>query len=157
MQRTILVLAVALCAAACSKGSGKAVANLEPRSGSQTTGTVTFTDKDGKVEVVVAAKALAPGKHGVYLHEKGDCTGSNASAVGHRFATAEDPHAGDLGDLNVGADGLGNATFTYAKGTVAPGARSLVSRAIVISTDPDNPALKETFGIVACGVISPES
>ena len=157
MQRTIVIVALALAAAACSKGSGKAVANLEPKSGSQTTGTVTFTDKDGKVEIVIAAKALAPGKHGVYLHEKGDCTGSNAAAVGHRFATADNPHAGDLGDLEVGADGLGNKTITYDKGSVGPGDRSLVNRSIVISVDPDNQALKETFGIVACGVINPES
>lgn len=149
----IVVIAVALVAAACSKQPGKATATFEPKSGSQVTGTATFEQKDGSLEIVVEAKSLPPGKHGVALHEKGDCSGSNASAVGARFGAGGDNKTGVLGDLEAGASGEARLKIASTLFTVAPGDHSLVGRSIVISSDPANPALPTTFGIISCGVI----
>jgi Cu-Zn family superoxide dismutase len=154
MKRSALFVAIALSAAACSQGgSGIASAHLESRSGTQVTGDATFTQTDGTVNVTLTAKALPPGKHGVYIHDVGDCTGSNAAAVGPRFAPGGDKRGGVLGELDSTGDGSTTLTMGAEAFTVKAGDRSVVGRSIVISSDPDNPALDQTFGIIACGVI----
>ena len=164
MYRTILIAALIL-SAACSRGPTTATATLEPRSGSPVTGTATFTEKGGKVEVAVRATSLSPGKHGVHVHEKGDCSSSDASSAGRHFApgggshaapTDPNRHAGDLGNLEAGADGSGAVTVTTDKLTVAPGERSVIGRSIVIHDLPDDFKTElppGAGGRVACGVI----
>jgi superoxide dismutase, Cu-Zn family len=168
MHRTILIAALALCAAACSKGNRVATATLDPRSGSQVTGKGTFTEKDGKVEVVITAKSLTAGKHGVHVHEKGDCSASDASSAGPHFAPGggqhagpTDPkrHAGDLGNLEAGADGSATLTITTDALTVGSGDHSVVDRALIIHGDPDDLTTQpsgNSGGRVACGVIKVE-
>jgi Cu-Zn family superoxide dismutase len=166
MHRTIAIMALALSAAACSKG-GTATATLAGKSGAAVIGNATFTEKDGKVEVALTAKGLPPGKHGVHVHEKGDCSASDASSAGNHFgpgggihAAPNDPkgHAGDLGNLEAGADGTGTLTLTTTRLTVAPGERSVVGRAIVIHSEPDDFTTQPSGtagagGRIACGVI----
>ncbi len=152
MHRFIL-LAVAISVAACSKTPTTATATLEPKSGSQITGTATFDEANGSTTISISAKALAPGKHGVAVHENGDCTGSNAAAVGNRFQPGGDHDGGLLGEMDVGPDGMGTLKVTSSKLTVAPGDRSVIGKSIVISGDPANPGSLVTFGIVSCGVI----
>ena len=152
MHRFVL-LAVAVSLAACSKTPTNATATFEPKSGSQITGTATFDEAAGSTQVTIAAKSLAPGKHGVAIHEKGDCSGSNAAAVGNRFQPGGDHDGGLLGEMEVGADGMGTLKVSSNKLTVAPGDRSVVGKSIVISGDPANPGSLVTFGIVSCGVI----
>ena len=165
MQRTILIAVVALSAAACSRGSTPATATLAPKSGSQVTGSATFTEKDGNLEITVEGRSLSPGKHGVHVHEKGDCSAADASSAGGHFNPGEgthggpiDPtrHAGDLGNLEAGPDGRGTLTITTDALTVSPGERSVVGRAIVIHGDSDDFLTQPTGnsgGVVACGVI----
>jgi Cu-Zn family superoxide dismutase len=152
MHRFIL-LAVAISVAACSKTPTSATANFEPKSGSQITGTATFDEAAGATTIAISAKALSPGKHGVAIHEKGDCTGSNAAAVGNRFQPGGDHDGGFVGELEVGADGMGTLKTSSNKLTVAPGPNSVIGKSIVISGDPANKASLVTFGIVSCGVI----
>ena len=152
MHRLIL-LAVAVSVAACSKTPTNATATFEPKSGSQITGTATFNEANGSTEVAISVKAVAPGKHAVAIHEKGDCTGSNAAAVGNRFQPGGDHDAGLLGEMTVGPDGMGSLKTSTSKLTVAPGDRSVIGKSIVISGDPPNPGSLTTFGIVSCGVI----
>ncbi len=152
MYRMILI-AVAVSLAACSKTPTNATATFEPKSGSQITGTATFNENAGSTAIVISAKALSPGKHAVAIHEKGDCTGSNAAAVGNRFQPGGEQAGGLLGEMEVGADGMGSLKTTSSKLTVAPGDRSVVGKSIVISGDPVNPGSLVTFGIISCGVI----
>jgi Cu-Zn family superoxide dismutase len=153
MHRFIL-LAVAISVAACSKTPTNATATFEPKSGSQITGTATFNEAGGSTEITIVAKAMAAGKkHAVAVHEKGDCTGSNAAAVGNRFQPGGDHDAGLLGEITPGADGSGTLKVSSSKLTVAPGDRSVIGKSIVISGDPPNPGSLVTFGIISCGVI----
>jgi Cu-Zn family superoxide dismutase len=152
MHRFIWV-AVALSMAACSKTPTNATATFEPKSGSQITGTATFNEAGGSTEITIVGKAIGPGKHAVAIHEKGDCTGSNAAAVGNRFQPGGDKEGGLLGALEAGADGSATLKLSSSKLTVAPGDRSVIGRSIVISGDPPNPGSLTTFGIISCGVI----
>jgi Cu-Zn family superoxide dismutase len=152
MHRLIL-LAVAVSFAACSKTPTNATATFEPKSGSQITGTATFNEANGATEIVISAKALAPGKHAVAIHEKGDCSGANAAAVGNRMQPGGDHDAGLLGEMEVGPDGMGSLKTSSNKLTVAPGENSVIGKSIVISGDPANKGSLVTFGIISCGVI----
>ncbi len=153
MHRFIL-LAVAISVAACSKTPTTATANFEPKSGTQVTGTATFDEADGSTTITISAKALTPGKkHAVAVHEKGDCTGSNAAAVGNRLQPGGDHDAGLLGEITPGADGMGALKVSSNKLTVKPGDTSVIGKSIVISSDPPNPGSLVTFGIISCGVI----
>ena len=167
MHRSILIAVAALCVvSACSKGGGTATANIGPSSGSQVTGQATFTEKGGNVEIVVTVRSLTPGKHGVHIHENGDCSASNAASAGGHFNPTGAPHggpesgqhhAGDLGNLEAGADGSGTLTITTDALTVGPGDRSIVGRSIVIHADPDDLSAGDPAGHsgsrVGCGVI----
>ncbi len=86
-----------------------ATATLQPTKGNQAKGTVTFTPTDdaNKVKVQVHLSDLKPGsRHGMHVHEKGDCSAPDASSAGGHFNPAGKPHgdrsvtekhAGDLG------------------------------------------------------------
>lgn len=165
MHRTILIAVVVLSAAACTRGPTPATATLTAKSGSQVTGSATFTEKEGGLDIVVQAKYLTPGKHAVHVHEIGDCSAANASSAGGHFNPGGgshggpiDPHrhAGDLGNLDAGADGSGTLKIKTDALTVAPGERSVVGRAIAIHGDGDD-FISQPSGnagsIVACGVI----
>ncbi len=165
MYRMIAIAMLALSVAACSRGNQVAVATLQPKSGTQVTGTVTFSQKGDKVEVVANVKTLSPGKHGIHVHEKGDCSASDASSAGGHFApgggqhagpTEPKRHAGDLGNLE--ADANGNATFTITTDAlrVGSGDRDVIGKAIIIHGDPDDLTTQpsgNSGGRIACGVI----
>ncbi len=46
-----------------------AVADLAPTAGNTAKGTVTFSEKSGKVLVVAKVSGLTPGNHGFHIHE----------------------------------------------------------------------------------------
>lgn len=165
MDRIIVIMALALSIAACSKGNTTAVATLQPKSGTQVTGTATFTQKGDKVEIVVNAKSLPPGAHGIHIHEKGDCSAADASTAGGHFSpgggqhagpTDAGRHAGDLGNIDAGADGAGKLTITEDKLSVGSGPGDVIGKALVIHGDPDDLKTQpsgNSGGRIACGVI----
>lgn len=88
--------------------------NLESRSGSNVTGTATFTEKDGQVNLHVMVKGLTPGKHGIHIHESADCSAEDGSSAGghwnpthteHGEWGSEKFHRGDIGNLVADANG----------------------------------------------------
>lgn len=72
-------------------------------------GTATFYDKDGKVEVHITAESLSPGFHGMHLHDTGLCEDDFSSAGGHLNGDSEHGggHAGDLPSILINDDGTG--------------------------------------------------
>ena len=167
MKPTILSVALvcAFGAFAQAQDVTKAVAKLEPKSGSQVTGTVTFTKTGDEVQVVADVQNLKPGKHGFHLHEKGDCSAPDAASAGAHFnptrqhhggpATAE-RHAGDLG--NIEADASGKAHLDWKGKMKLTGADSIIGKSVVVhekeddlKTDPTG----DSGGRIACGVIEP--
>lgn len=165
MHRVLMIGALALTVAACSKGSSAAIATFQPKSGTQVTGTATFTQEGDKVQVVVNAKSLSPGKHGIHIHEKGDCSASDASSAGGHFAHGSEQHAGPTdagrhdGDLgNLEADSDGNATWTITTDSLSLGSgdKGIIGKSIVIHGDPDDLKTQpsgNSGGRIACGVI----
>jgi len=69
--------------------------------------------KDG-VEITIEVKGLTPGKHGIHIHEVGNCEGPdftsagahfNPSAKQHGLANPLGAHGGDLPNLVVNQEG----------------------------------------------------
>ncbi len=98
------------------------VVQLEPKSGSDVSGTVTFTEENGEVMMRAEISGLTEGKHAIHLHENADCSAEDgSSAGGHWNPTFEDHgewgnvdgyHRGDIGNFDANADG--NATVEFS-------------------------------------------
>ena len=83
---------------------------------------VTGTANGLVARIEVAAGGLAPGWHGLHMHQVGDCSDTakfekakaHAKHEGqaHGFLSGEGPEAGDLPNINAGADGSAMAEAT---------------------------------------------
>jgi superoxide dismutase, Cu-Zn family len=165
MKTIILSLAVlcALAAFAHAQDVTKAVANLQPSSGSQVKGTVTFTKMGDDVQVVADVENLKPGKHGFHIHEKGDCSAPDASSAGAHFNPTHqhhggpdsvERHSGDFG--NITADASGKAHLDWKGKLKFSGAESIIGKSVIVhekeddlKTDPSG----NSGTRIACGVI----
>ena len=147
-----------------SAPSARAV--LEAKSGSTVSGWATFTElPGGGVKAVIHVEKAPPGTHGLHVHEKGDCSDPEAKAAGGHFnPTAMDHagpmeekhHAGDLGNIEVGADGTGNLEITSKMLTVKEGPNSVVGKAVIFHEKADDLKTQPTGnagGRLACGVV----
>ena len=142
----------------------KAICILYPTQGSETTGTVTFTQKPDGILVTADVKGLSPGKHGFHIHEFGDCSKLDGkSAGGHFNPTAknhggpesEERHVGDLGNLIAGDDGTAQYQWTDRLISFS-GQNSIIGRAIIVHADEDDLTSQPTGNAgarLACGVI----
>lgn len=150
MKNAIACIAVAALAAGCASMTPpgpRASAKLEPTKGNTANGTVTFTQKGGKVLVEARVAGLAPGSHGFHVHEKGDCgSGDGMSAgghfnplgKGHGHHGAADRHAGDLPNLKADAYGTAAFSFEVTGITIGSGATDIVGRGLIVHRDPDD-------------------
>lgn len=155
---------------AASSGSRVTTARAELRGakGSAVQGTVTFTLEGKNMLVTARVSGLSPGSHGFHIHQRGVCRPPDFASAGDHFnpeghphgAPGEKTHAGDLGNLKVGADGTAvySATLSADRVSLEPGPRSLLDRAVVVHEKRDDLQTQPTGGSgarVACGVIRP--
>jgi Cu-Zn family superoxide dismutase len=142
-----------------------AVAVLKPRADNDASGTITFTEVDGGVEVVADIARVSPGLHGIHLHEMGDCSAEDFTSTGGHFNPTDAPHggpndavrhAGDFGNIEVGADGTGRLRLITDMLTVADGPNTVVGRAVILHEGEDDLESQPTGaagGRLACGVV----
>jgi Cu-Zn family superoxide dismutase len=144
----------------------QAKATIEARSDSTVTGTATFTElSTGGVKAHIHIEKAPPGTHGLHIHEKGDCSDPKAASAGGHFNPGGMPHsgptdmkrhAGDLGNIEVKADGTGDLDITSDMLTVKPGPNSVVGRSVVFHEKADDLTTQPTGnagGRLGCGVI----
>ncbi len=142
-----------------------AIAALESRSGSSVTGRATFVQQVAGVEVTLEVAGASPGRHGAHLHATGDCSDAEAKSAGPHFADEGQPHGGpthvahhhgDLGNVDVGADGTGRLVLLLAGVMLAPGPHSVVGRSVIVHADADDLTTQpagNSGARVACGVV----
>jgi Cu-Zn family superoxide dismutase len=142
----------------------RAVAVLHPTQGHSVSGTVRFEAVAGGVKVTANLKGLAAGSHGFHVHEFGDCTAPDATSAGGHFNPAGHPHAGpsdakrhagDLGNVEAGADGTATLEWTDAAMKL-DGAHGVVGHAVIVHAKADDLKTQPTGdagGRLACGVI----
>ncbi|KAL8617883.1 Superoxide dismutase [Cu-Zn] [Nucella lapillus] len=147
----------------------KAVCVLIGGNNSGVTGTLTFTQVDNQTTVTGEVKGLEKGEHGFHIHEFGDGTngclsaGSHFNPAGktHGGPTDTVRHAGDLGNIAAGDNGIAKVNITDSQIPLF-GANSIVGRSLVVHQKADDlgkggddESLKtgNAGPRVACGVI----
>ncbi len=140
---------------------------MASKSGSSVTGSISFTQKEGSVEMVANLKGLEEGTHAIHLHENGDCSADDAtSAGGHWNPNSKEHgdwedgmnHMGDIGNLE--ADSYGNATITFSTDKWCidcdDDAKNIVGKGVIVHAKADD-FTSQPSGAAgqreACGVI----
>ena len=177
MRRLLIILGlVCLSGLAMRISTTGAVPRQSPLSGhadivnaqGQKIGSATVHPSDSGVRIDVVISQLSPGMHGIHIHTVGKCEGpAFASAGGHFNPSSkkhgkdnpEGPHAGDLLNIEVGADGTGKASLLDPNATLGEGPNSLFhdgGTALVIHEKADDyktdPA-GNSGARIACGVM----
>lgn len=174
MQTQFLIgaLGSALLALALGEGVAQAheshpsvTAEVQPRSGSQVQGMLTFMEHDGDVTIRGRITGLSPGKHGIHIHTNGNCDALDGMSAGghyspaggrHNAPTEANRHLGDLGNIVAGPDGVAEINLAAEDVSLALiGMKSIVDRAIVIHAKEDDftDPTGNSGARVGCGVI----
>jgi len=95
---------------------------MEPKSDSNVSGDVAFTEENGTVVMKAHLTGLTEGEHAIHIHEKADCSSADGTSTGGHWNPTFQPHGkwgaqegyhkGDIG--NFVADAEGNATVDFA-------------------------------------------
>jgi Cu-Zn family superoxide dismutase len=167
-------LAFAACGGGRTPGPGgeplaepAATAELRNAAGERV-GLATFTTSNTGASLAISVTGLTPGRHGIHIHQNGECTPPdftsagdhfNPSALEHGLENPEGPHAGDLPNLEVEPDGSADTTLPFAPELLRPGDRSIVGAhpaALVIHAEADDQRTDPSGNSgdrVVCGVI----
>jgi Cu-Zn family superoxide dismutase len=152
-------------AAAEPKAGGALEINIESRSGSQLTGTATFAEEGDGVKVTVRIGNAPAGLKGLHIHEKGDCSAQDGSSAGDHFNPGGHPHArppdeprhlGDLGNIGVSPEGVGQLEIVVKGANLKSGdPNSFLDRSIIVhgKKDDGGQPTGNSGPRIGCGVI----
>jgi Cu-Zn family superoxide dismutase len=143
-------------------------AELTAADGSKLDGHAKFFQQPDGVLVVVEVEAAPPGKKGVHVHTRGDCSDVKNQSMGPHFAPKLEQHAlpsegserhlGDLGNITVADDGKGRLEIKVPHATLGPDdSTSFLGRALIVHSGEDTGSEAQPAGNsgapMACGVI----
>jgi Cu-Zn family superoxide dismutase len=123
---------------------------LNPKSDSNVSGTVTFTEKEGKIMMTANMTGLSEGTHAIHIHETADCSSPDGKSTGGHWNPTAEPHGkwgdevgfhrGDIGNFEVGSDGIGTISMTTDKwclGCDDP-TMNIMGKAIIVHAGADD-------------------
>ncbi|MET1023727.1 MAG: superoxide dismutase family protein, partial [Pseudoxanthomonas sp.] len=140
---------------------------LKATEGNKVAGELSFMSMEGGVHVTGTITGLAPGEHGLHIHEKGDCSAPDGASAGGHFnpdgvdhgqITAQVHHAGDSNNITADADGnapvnqMLSANVDIGKGDKY----DIVGKGVIVHEKADDYKTQPTGdagGRLACGVI----
>ncbi|MXO70188.1 superoxide dismutase family protein [Alteraurantiacibacter buctensis] len=140
-------LALAACATTGADGERSvATATLAKADGTPVGAAVAMQRPDGRIELVVTVRGLSPGKHGVHVHTTGACQPTFAAAGGHwnpggathGLEGAAGQHAGDMPNIDVGANGTGMLTYALDPAATLAGMFDADGSAFVVHAGEDD-------------------
>jgi superoxide dismutase, Cu-Zn family len=130
--------------------------------------TATLAPASQGVKITLDVQNLAPGMHAFHIHSVGSCEPPDFKSAGghfnpdgkkHGLKNPEGPHAGDMENFEVGADGTAHVELVNTSVTLGEGKNSLFQpggTALVIHEKADD-LVSDPAGNagarVACGVI----
>ncbi len=132
-------------------------------------GTATITYSTIGVAIALDLAGLPPGDHGIHFHQRPKCDGPDFSTAGphvnpsarkHGLDNPDGPHAGDMRNLTVAADGTAKMTLEDDRMTLGPGPASVFAgggTSLVIHADPDDMRTDPSGNSgarIACGIIT---
>jgi superoxide dismutase, Cu-Zn family len=148
---------------------GHTVELKTPSGESVGTATLTAINKKGGVRVKLDVKNLTPGVHAIHFHQTAKCEGPAFETAGahfnpttkmHGLKNPQGPHAGDMLNFTVNANGTSKQTVTATRVVLGDGPNGLFSnggtsliiheKADDMKTDPSG----NSGGRIACGTIT---
>lgn len=142
--------------------------SLDPKSGSEASGTVVFEEKDGKVQLTADFWGLTPGLHAVHLHEKSDCSADDATSTGGhwnptfeahgQWGSEQGFHRGDIGNINADENGQAHLEFSTDLWCLdcEDESKNILGKAIIVHALADDFVTQPTGnagGRISCGAI----
>jgi Cu-Zn family superoxide dismutase len=135
----------------------------------QSIGTAALSSAMGAVHIQLDLKGLKPGPHALHVHAVAKCEAPGFTSAGphlnpgnkkHGLQNPDGPHAGDMENFTVAADGTAKA-MVMAKGiTLGSEPNSVFANggtALVVHAGPDDGKTDPSGGSgdrIACGVIT---
>ncbi len=133
---------------------------------SSVSGQATLKDLPEGLEVKIEVSGVTPGMHGIHIHEKGSCDEAGNAAGGHYNPEGvkhgyilkdglSGSHVGDMGNIEVGADGKGSLTMVIPGLTVNNGKYNALGRSVILHEKQDDfgQPTGNAGSRVGCGVI----
>ncbi len=163
----VVALAIAIGCSSVPVEAATAVATIKGTADSSLiSGTATLTDTPDGLKVSVQVANVTPGTHGIHIHQFGACHDAGNGAGGHYnpdgvkhgylpkdgFTSA---HAGDLGNIEIAADGTGTLEAMVHGLTVTGGKYNVAGRSIILHEKPDDfgQPTGNAGGRIGCGII----
>lgn len=131
-------------------------------------GEVQFEETPAGLKVSVSVVEAPPGWHGFHIHEKGDCADKGNAAGSHFNPDGvphgdllkdgfEHAHAGDLGNIEIDANGDGKLEKILPGLTLGEGKYGVIGRSVILHEKKDDfgQPTGNAGGRIGCGVIEP--
>lgn len=124
--------------------------SLNPKSGSDANGMVTFIEENGQVTLEAHINGLSAGEHAIHIHQTADCSSEDGKSTGGHWNPSFTPHGawgseegfhrGDIGNFTADQSGHGMVKFSTDLWCIGcdDESKNIVGKAIIVHKGKDD-------------------